>query len=159
MQSFPENIFYPLICTRKCSYQGVKNFSFFEKFCIPTKCDFQFEKKANLVNLFHAIGLFLYPLKTLENLWLFLGGIERGQVHEIGSRCIQDSHKHLTRRTLQQLSTAKITLSWVFAEVPDTPLPVFSSNGTTSWLYYSARLKAEASSILSFPYVPSREIQ
>ena len=25
--------------------------------------------KATLFNLFHATGLFLYPLKTLENLW------------------------------------------------------------------------------------------
>ena len=34
------------------------------------------------VNLFHATGFFLYPLKILEN--LFSGGIERDNLHEIG---------------------------------------------------------------------------
>ena len=36
------------------------------------------------INSFHATGLFLYPLKTSENLFMFAGGIERDQCHEIG---------------------------------------------------------------------------
>ena len=37
-------------------------------------------------NLFHATGLFLYPLKTSENQSFsdFLGGIERGMWYEMG---------------------------------------------------------------------------
>ena len=35
------------------------------------------------MNPFHATDLFLYPLKTSENLW-FSGGIERDQLREMG---------------------------------------------------------------------------
>ena len=39
----------------------------------------------SVINLFHAFGLFLYLLKTSENLWflVFSEGIERDQWHEI----------------------------------------------------------------------------
>ena len=36
----------------------------------------------SMVNPFYTIGLFLYPLKTSDNLW-FLGGIERAQWYEM----------------------------------------------------------------------------
>ena len=40
----------------------------------------------NQVNPFHVTNLFLYPMKTSENqrgFLMFLGGIERGQWHEM----------------------------------------------------------------------------
>ena len=42
--------------------------------------------KSNLLSPFHYTFLFLYPLKTLENLWffMFLWGTERDQWHENG---------------------------------------------------------------------------
>ena len=39
------------------------------------------------MNPLHATGLFLYPLKTSENLWfsdVIQGGIERDQWHKMG---------------------------------------------------------------------------
>ena len=45
------------------------------------------------LNPFHISGLFLYPLKTLENVWfnlwfsvflIFSGGIERDQCYKLG---------------------------------------------------------------------------
>ena len=40
----------------------------------------------NIINQFHAIGLFLYPLKTSGNpgILMFAGGIERDQRHKMG---------------------------------------------------------------------------
>ena len=37
MQNFPKNFSYLLIRTRTCSYQGVRNVSFSENFCVRTK--------------------------------------------------------------------------------------------------------------------------
>ena len=44
----------------------------------PSKNDFFFFQNLLVINLFHAPGLFLYPLKTSENLWflMFSGDIE-----------------------------------------------------------------------------------
>ena len=37
-----------------------------------------------LFDPFHVTGLFLCPLKTSENLWMFAGGIKRDQWYELG---------------------------------------------------------------------------
>ena len=41
---------------------------------------------SNVLNAFHATGLFRYPLKTSENLWFsdIFRGVERDQWHEMG---------------------------------------------------------------------------
>ena len=46
------------------------------------------KEDADHFNPFHATGLFRYSLKTSENLWFFIfsGGIERDQWHEMGER-------------------------------------------------------------------------
>ena len=41
---------------------------------------------SNVLNPFHATGLFRYPLKTSENLWFsdIFRSVERDQWHEMG---------------------------------------------------------------------------
>ena len=51
-----------------------------------------------LPNPFLATGLFLYSLKTSENVcfFMFLGSIERDQLHEKGWKCFQYKLLHIT---------------------------------------------------------------
>ena len=62
-QNFPEtNIFYPLIRTRRCAYQAVRNVSFLENFaCLRTKVMIPNKKdraSKNLAPLYNASNAF-----------------------------------------------------------------------------------------------------